>query len=258
MTRLSSVVAGAGLLVVISTISTISASTWQPAPAPGQARPASAGDGWISLFDGKSLNGWRAYRKPDAAESRWTVQDGLLTLPARTAGDTRPGRDLITTDTFDLFELSWEWKVAPGGNSGVKYYVLEDQNSAIGHEYQVLDDERHADAKIGPHRQTASLYDVLAAPGPRPTRPAGEWNSSVVRVTAGRAGGHPRVVHLLNDVQVLEYELDSPALRQAIAKSKFKDVARFGKLHKGHILLQDHNDQVWYRSIRIRRLPAQS
>ena len=208
----------------------------------------------ISLFDGKSLQGWRGYRQADATGTRWSVQDGTLTLPPRDASDTRRSRDIITTDTYDHFDLTWDWKVAPGGNSGLKYYVLEDSNSAIGHEYQILDDERHADAKVGAHRQTAALYDVLAAPKPRPVKPAGEWNTSrILAAPSGTVPGGTRVSHYLNGERVLEYELDSPELRAAIAKSKFKDVSRFGKLHKGHILLQDHNDQVWYRNIRIQR-----
>jgi hypothetical protein len=143
--------------------------------------------------------------------------------------------------------LRWEWKIAQGGNSGVKYFVLEDQPSAIGHEYQLIDDERHPDAKIGPHRQTAALYDVFAAHD-RPSKPAGEWNTSEVIVK----GKH--VQHLLNGKTVLEYDLDSPALNAAIAKSKFKDIARFGKPQSGHILVQDHGDQVWYRKIEIKKI----
>ena len=122
-------------------------------------------------------------------------------------------------------------------------------DSAIGHEYQLIDDERHADAKIGPHRQTAALYDVLPAQN-RALKPAGEWNQSRV-VSNGTT-----VEHYLNGTKVLTYELDSPALRAAIAKSKFKDIARFGKLQNGFILLQDHGDRVWYRNIKIKRLPA--
>ncbi len=256
MTRLLSVVAGACLTAAVplalTTGHTVTASSQKPAAAPAEP-------GWISLFDGKTLTGWRGYKKTDAVDSRWVIQDGQLALAPKDGKDTRGSRDIITTETFDLFELSWEWKVSPGGNSGVKYYVLEDQNSAIGHEYQIIDDERHADAKIGPHRQTAAFYDVLAAPKPRPIKPAGEWNTSVVRAAPSRVvPGGTTVTHFLNAAPVLEYELDSPELGAAIAKSKFKDVARFGKRHKGHILLQDHGDQVWYRNIRIRRLPAQS
>ncbi len=125
--------------------------------------------------------------------------------------------------------------------------MLEDQPSAIGHEYQMIDDERHPDAKIGPHRQTAAFYDVFAAAN-RPLKPAGEWNSSEVIVK----GNH--VEHWLNDKRVLQYELDSPETRAAVAKSKFKDLARFGKPQKGHILIQDHGDQVWFRNVRLKPL----
>ena len=143
-----------GALVV-----TVAAEQAKPAASPAQAAGQT-----IALFDGKSLNGWRGYKKPDASGSRWTVQDRLLTLPADDGKDTRGARDIISVETFDLFDLSWEWKIAEGGNSGLKYFVLEDRDSAIGHEYQMIDDARHPDAKIGPHRQTAAFYDVLAAP----------------------------------------------------------------------------------------------
>ena len=132
--------------------------------------------GWKMLFDGKTLNGWRGYKKPDATTSRWLVEDGMLTLPKNDGKDTHGARDLISTETFDHFELAWDWKIALAGNSGMKYFVLEDQDSAIGHEYQMIDDERHPDAKVGPKRQTSALYDVLAAAN-RPLKPAGEWNS---------------------------------------------------------------------------------
>jgi hypothetical protein len=201
--------------------------------------------GWLLLFDGTTLNGWRSYKQTDASNSRWKSVDGLLALVKGDGKDTRGARDIITKDTYDSFELTWEWKVAEGGNSGLKYFVLEDQDSAIGHEYQIIDDERHPDAKVGPKRQTAALYDVLPAAN-RPLRPAGQFNQSRVLVE-GR-----RVEHWLNGTKVLEYQLESPSLKTAIADSKFRSIARFGTVQKGHILIQDHGDEVWYRNIKIR------
>ena len=202
---------------------------------------------WVPLFDGKTLNGWRGYNKPDAASTRWAVEDGMLTVPASGGQDTRGALDLITLDTFDQFELAFEWRIASGGNSGVKYFILEDRDSAIGHEYQIIDDERHADAKVGPHRQTAAFYDVLPAAN-RTLKPAGQFNDSRILVNG------TTVEHWLNGQRVLHYELSSPALQAAIEKSKFKGIERFGKPQRGHVLLQDHGDRVWYRNIRIRRI----
>jgi Domain of Unknown Function (DUF1080) len=209
--------------------------------------------GWTQLFDGKTLNGWHGYNAPDAktkksdtSDTLWKVENGLLTVPPSHEGDTKGRRDIITTGTYQEFDLRWEWKIAEGGNSGVKYFVLEDQPDARGHEYQMIDDERHPDAKIGPHRQTAALYDVFPAHD-RPMKPAGEWNSSEVIVK----GNH--VTHILNGKTVLEYDLGSPELKAAIAKSKFKDLARFGTPLSGHILVQDHGDQVWFRKIEIKK-----
>ena len=203
--------------------------------------------GWTLLFDGKTLDGWRGYKKTDATDSRWKAVDGTLAVVKDNGRDTHGERDIVTRDTYEQFELVWDWKIVPGGNSGLKYFVLEDRDSAIGHEYQLIDDAQHADAKIGPHRQTAAFYDVLPA-ADRPVKPAGEWNTSRV-VVRGQT-----VEHWLNGKKVLQYELNSPALNAAIEKSKFKGIERFGKRQNAHILLQDHGDQVWFRNIKIRRL----
>ena len=203
--------------------------------------------GWLLLFDGHSLDAWRGYNRPDATDSRWKVEGETLSLPPDNGRDTHGQRDIISKETFEQFELVFDWKIATGANSGVKYFVLEDRDSAIGHEYQVIDDERHADAKIGQQRQTAAFYDVLPA-ADRPIKPAGEWNTTRI-IVRGQT-----VEHWLNGKKVLQYELNSPSLNAAIDKSKFKGIERFGKRQNGHILLQDHGNQVWFRNIRIRRL----
>ena len=241
----------AALFMIAASAVLVTAAAQRSASAPNTLSDQEKKAGWVLLFDGRSLDGWRAYKKADASGTRWKVEDGWLTLPHEGDKDTHGARDMISNDTFDHFELTWDWRIAPGGNSGVKYFVLEDRADAIGHEYQIIDDERHADAKIGPHRQTAAFYDVMQAAN-RPLKPAGELNSSRIVVQGNT------VEHYLNGKQVLRYTLDSPELRAAIEKSKFKGIERFGKLQKGHILLQDHGDQVWYRNIKIHPLSAAS
>ena len=242
MTQWIRMAAAAGALIAATTVAPV-----MQTPADNQLTAAEKQAGWTLLFDGKSLDGWKGYQRPDAAGTRWKVENGTLTLPPNDGKDTRGARDIISTAAFDRFELTFDFRVAQGANSGVKYYVLEDLPSAIGHEYQIIDDERHADAKVGLERQTASFYDVME-PKDRKLKPAGEWNTGRV-VAMG-----PTVEHWLNGSRVLSYELGSPALKKLIADSKFKDVARFGTLQKGHILIQDHGDQVWYRNVKIRRL----
>jgi hypothetical protein len=201
--------------------------------------------GWRLLFDGTTLNGWRGYKRPDTAGLRWRVTDGCIGLGPSDGSDTLGQRDIVSTDTFDQFDLRFEWTVQPGSNSGLKYFVTENRDAAIGHEYQIIDDERHADAKVGGERQTASFYDVRAATS-HPTRPVGEWNSARVLVQDNH------VEHWLNGVKVLEYELGSPELAAAVEDSKFKGMAGFGTRVRGHILLQDHGDAVCFRSVKIK------
>ena len=215
------------------------------AQVPNQLTADEKKQGWRLLFDGKTTAGWRGFKMSDFPAQRWEVKDGTLHLRPTGTGDSHGAGDIVTTDSFSDFDLVWEWRISPGGNSGVKYFVTEDREGPIAHEYQVLDDAVHPDGKIGPHRQTAAFYDVLPPASDKPMRPVGEWNVSRIVVT----GNH--VEHWLNGAKVLAYELGSPETKAAIAKSKFKDVAGFGTKIPGRILLQDHGDEVSYRSIRI-------
>jgi len=205
-------------------------------------------DGWKLLFDGKTTKGWRGFKKTGFPTVGWSIDNGRLKHAASGGSPTAASGDIITVDTFNDFDLRFEWTVAPGANSGVKYLVTEDRDGPIAHEYQIIDDVKHADALIGPHRATASLYDVIAAPADKPLKPAGQRNEGRILVQ----GNH--VEHWLNGAKVIEYELGSAALKAAKAKSKFKDVPGWEDKLKGHILLQDHGDEVWYQNIRIREL----
>ena len=226
----------AGLLIALW-------ATAEEATPPNTLTSDEARTGWRLLFDGSTPAGWRVFGHPGFPASGWVVEGGWLKHTAKGGGG-----DLITVDKFDDFELSWEWKIAPGANSGVKYFVYEPRHAAIGHEYQLLDDEGHPDGKIGPHRQTASLYDALP-PGPHTVHPPGEINTSRVVVH----GTH--VEHWLNGALVLSYELGSPEMVAAKAKSKFKDEARWGTKFSTPILLQDHGDEISFRSLKIHPLP---
>ncbi len=203
--------------------------------------------GWKLLFDGKSLDGWRPYKKSTPV-SGWEIIEGTLhSLPKEKLG-TAKGDQIITEKKFDDFELAWEWKILPAGNNGVKYFVTEDRPKSPGHEYQMLDDIGHPDGKIGKHRQTASFYEVLPPADDKPLRAPGEWNQSKI-VVRGKT-----VEHWLNGRNVLTYDLGSEAVKAGIAKSKFKNDAGFGDKIAGHIMLTYHNDDCWYRNIKIREL----
>jgi len=203
--------------------------------------PAEKSAGWELLFDGKTMNGWRTYAGKPAGG--WEVIDGTLHAIAKVKGT-----ELITERKFRDFEFSWEWKIPPAGNNGVKYFVTEARTKSPGPEYQMLDDAGHPDGKIGPHRQTASFYEVLAPAADKPLRKPGEWNQSKI-VVQGK-----KVEHWLNGKNVLTYELGSDVVKAGIANSKFKNEVGFGDKIDGHIMLTYHQDNCWYRNIKIREI----
>jgi hypothetical protein len=219
-----------------------------PAPTPAELTTAEEkAAGWRPLFDGQSLTGWRLYGKPSGTTigHGWRVENGIL---KKIAG-IKTG-DLITEQTFDNFELSWDWRIEKDGNNGIKYLVTEKRPGAPGHEYQMIDDDSQKWASLRAESKTASFYEVLPPAADRPLNPAGQWNRSRVVVRG------PLVEHWLNDRLVLAYELGSPAVKAGIAKSKFAKYPDFGQKLRGHLMLTDHGDAAEFRAIKLRELPA--
>jgi hypothetical protein len=215
-------------------------------PAPNALTAAEKADGWQLLFDGHTLDAWRGYRRETLPEAGWDIKDGTV----RTVPKVK-GAELITRQKFSDFEFAWEWRVAPGGNNGVKYFVTEERPQSPGHEYQMIDDAGYP-GKLGPGHLTADFYDVLPAAGDKPLRPAGEWNGSRIVVRGAR------VEHWLNGKNVLTYELGSPAVKAGIEKSKFKGHQGFGEKIAGHLMLTYHQDECWYRNLKIRETRSQA
>ncbi|OOG18569.1 hypothetical protein BWD42_00895 [Sphingobacterium sp. CZ-UAM] len=204
------------------------------------------------LFDGKTNNGWRSIHGDKFPDRGWEIKDGQLTVLKSDGGESTNGGDIVTKDKYAIFDLSFEFKLSPGANSGVKYFVTlkeKSKGSAIGLEYQVLDDALHPDAKLGRdgNRTLASLYDLITSnKDGRARRAIGEWNRGRVVVTADN-----KVEHYLNGIKMLSYERGSKEFKDLVAISKYKDWDNFGEAKEGFILLQDHGDRVSFRSIKI-------
>jgi len=214
-------------------------------------------DGWRLLFDGKTNAGWIGANMTafPAKPNGWVVRDGTMTILGSAGGEAANVGDIVTKEQFSAFDLSFEFKMSTGANSGVKYFVTlneDTKGSAIGLEYQVLDDKVHPDAKLGRNgdRTLASLYDLIPADKPeRFVRPIGAWNTGRIIVYPNN-----HVEHYLNGIKVLEYERGSKEYRDLVAISKYVIWKNFGEAKQGHILLQDHGFEVNYRSIKIKQL----
>jgi len=222
-----------------------------------------AKDGWHLLWDGKTSEGWHSAKSEKFPAHGWTMKDGVLTVHDNKGEESTGGGDIITQKRYANFELQADFKITPGANSGIKIFAQTNISpidkktgaktaigSAIGCEFQILDDERHPDAKLGRDgdRKIGSLYDLIPAPADKKVLPIGEWNHA-------RILSHGKNVEFwLNGQMTVKFERGSAAFRDAVAKSKFKNIPEFGEWADGYILLQDHGNEVSYRSLKLREL----
>ena len=222
--------------------------------SPNTLTDAERAEGWQLLWDGRTTWGWRSAKGKEFPKEGWEIKDGVLAVVETGGAESRAGGDIVTEATCAAFDLKVEFRLTPGANSGIKYYVDTDLNkaegSAIGLEFQLLDDATHPDAKAGRdgNRTIASLYDLIPAAAGKKVKPIGEWNEARV-VSNGR-----HVEHWLNGAKVLEYERGSEAFRKLVAISKYKVWPAFGEKPSGPILLQDHGNRVSFRNVKIRVL----
>jgi len=212
--------------------------------------------GWKLLFDGKTTSGWKGAFIDKFPEKGWSIDAGTISVDASEGKESTNGGDIVTLDLYDNFEFQADFKLTTGANSGIKYFVdpaqpaPKDARSAIGLEFQVLDDAVHPDAKLGRdgNRTIGSLYDLIPAASNKKVNPIGEWNTARI-ISKGK-----HVEHWLNGKKVLQYERGSDMFKQLVAMSKYKTIPGFGLVDKGRILLQDHGNKVYYKNIKIRVL----
>ena len=213
-----------------------------------------AKDGWKLLWDGQTTQGWRGARLDDFPAKGWTIEGGILKVQKSTGGESTNGGDIVTTRKYKNFILKVDFKITEGANSGIKYFVSPDMNkgagSAIGCEYQILDDDKHPDAKLGVEgsRTVGSIYDLIAAPKDKPFK-KNDFNTALIVVKDNK------VEHWMNGVKIIDYERNTQMWNALVAYSKYKDWPNFGNHIEGNILLQDHGDEVWFKNIKIKELP---
>ena len=221
---------------------------------PNTLSAGESAEGWKLLWDGQTSTGWRGEHSLDFPKTGWELKDGVLSVTDHGGEEGGNAGDILTTRKYKNFELTAEFRLTRGANSGIKYFVDPELNkgrgSAIGYEYQILDDAVHPDAKKGKDgdRTLASLYDLIPAAKDKPVKPIGEWNTARIVVR----GAH--VEHWLNGAKVVEYERFTPQFRALVAASKYHVWPGFADVPDGYILLQDHGFPVSFRNLKIREL----
>ena len=220
---------------------------------PNTISPNEAKEGWTLRWDVKTSEGWRGAKLNSFPEKGWKMENGILKVMKSGGAESANGGDIVTTRQYKNFILKVDFKITEGANSGVKYFVNPDMNkgagSAIGCEFQILDDDKHPDAKLGVkgNRTLGSLYDLIPAPADKPFNKK-DFNTATIIVKGDR------VEHWLNGVKLIEYTRQNQMWDALVAYSKYRDWPNFGNSESGNILLQDHGDEVWFKNIKIKEL----
>jgi len=251
-------------LIALAGVSCSTTCGQKSGTAPNTLSRQEQADGWKLLWDGQTPDGWRSAKAENFPLHGWTMRDGVLTVHENGGEESAGGGDIITRKRYANFELTADFKITPGANSGIKIFVQPNLSpvdkktgrptgtgSAIGMEFQILDDLRHPDAKLGRDgdRTLGSLYDLIPAPKDKKVLPVGAWNHARI-LSQGK-----HVEFWLNGEKTVEFERGSAVFRAAVEASKFKNIPDFGEWADGHILLQDHGNEAAFRNLKLRVLP---
>jgi hypothetical protein len=260
--RASALSLALGLVAALAT--SCSTCCQKSATAPNTLTASEKAEGWTLLWDGQTTDGWRSPKSDSFPTTSWQIKDGVLSVVSSGNAEAQAGGDIITRQRYSNFELQADFMITIGCNSGIKIFVQPNISpidkrtgkptavgSAIGLEYQILDDVNHPDAKLGRNgdRKLGALYDLFPCDPNKQVNPPGQWNHALI-ISHGT-----HVEHWLNGKKILEYDRGSPAFREAVALSKFKNIPDFGEWPDGHILLQEHGSAVSFRNIKIHVLP---